>query len=70
MGNIGVTSFVIVVNIVKELFESKSQLFGGFALIWNIVVNIVKELFESKSQREVAAAIMVVDCCKYCQRTF
>ncbi|MBS1550889.1 MAG: hypothetical protein JST15_02330 [Bacteroidetes bacterium] len=40
----------VVVNIVKETFESKSQRNGETKTFTIVVVNIVKETFESKSQ--------------------
>jgi len=42
----------VVINIVKELFESKSQQNGHISSCL-VVINIVKELFESKSQPRV-----------------
>ena len=58
----------VVLNIVKEKSESKSQHDGRSIKLQSVVLNIVKEKSESKSQHLQAGLIQSPGCFKYCQR--
>ena len=58
-----------MVNILKEQFESKSQLNEILLNTRPAVVNILKEQFESKSQLGKVNEVTTIGCGKYLKRT-